>query len=773
MLSPRQGRDKGEVSSPRQSRNEKGDGVSPKQTQQHRTRNTSNVATLGVYHVPLESLPKSEEVPGLPKLLYQFLEYLATVVDTEGIFRISGSLEEINKLRAALNAGEKIDFMKLNQPHVVAGAFKQFLRDLPTTVLTEDCANLIDTYQNYIIRIYQLKKMVEALPAVRKVALQEIIRLLHTVTLSPTSKMTADNLGRVFGPNLFPSKANTDALCLEYMSKTNQIAMELIESAPVILSQDLGEIIEYQSTAVDSHRKELFTAWLAFLEEEAPPKQFFTIPIKDDSNSSANISGAFNEWLLENTVDIPSVEELFSNINFSSSFRRKKAVALEGQSELITRGIGYKFSEAMLSGNGVKNIIRSVLRDFPSNSFEDKELQLFKHLLCALLPNLTLAEADTVIFALKELSSNILSETMIDSTCFVIHESRNRAPSFYLSVAAIEKEIYTAVRAIKSAADAPTTNEDVSNIELQSLIAESNSLGPWDNLLKLFASVINVLETQYVAEQKVLDRLDNCIFIFRDWTSTITNSLNQLNLSIPEASTSPKIARHLRDSDSNDWRKQQPANVNSPQYKRWNLMKELIECREKEERLRKELAETRKHFEQIRTQINTLNSSTATAVDDFVSLFQGRYAENRHQLSKKQGELVEALVKGLEKFLNTLLSIFDKISSYLHNSANKQHNDLELRHQIQINCILVKCQESASSIPSYIVALEQGGRTLRAEQVTMMRALRTKLRDVETRQAELMSITEERAAGSTMKRPNRRNLTINLTSIPTSLWDGK
>jgi len=136
---------------------------------------------------------------------------------------------------------------------------------------------------------------------------------------------------------------------------------------------------------------------------------------KDDSNSS-NISGAFNEWVLENTVDIPSVEELFSTINFSSSFRRKKvvisttsplrvveylltnnlipskAVALEGQSDLVVRGIGYKFSEALMSGNGVKNIIRSIIRDFPQTSFEDKELQLFKHLLCAMLPNLTITE---------------------------------------------------------------------------------------------------------------------------------------------------------------------------------------------------------------------------------------------------------------------------------------------------------------------------------------------------------------------------------------------
>jgi len=70
MLSPRQRSEKGE----------RGEMLSPRQSasaqHQHRGRNLS---ALGVYHVPLDTLTKCDEVPGLPKIVYQFLEYLATV----------------------------------------------------------------------------------------------------------------------------------------------------------------------------------------------------------------------------------------------------------------------------------------------------------------------------------------------------------------------------------------------------------------------------------------------------------------------------------------------------------------------------------------------------------------------------------------------------------------------------------------------------------------------------------------------------------------------
>jgi len=43
---------------------------------------------------------------------------------------------------------------------------------------------------------------------------------------------------------------------------------------------------------------------------------------------------------------------------------------------------------------------------------------------------------------------------------------------------------------------------------------------------------------------------------------------------------------------------------------------------------------------------------------------QNRYAEQRHQLSKKQTEVVDALTKTLDSFLDTILVISNKISAF-------------------------------------------------------------------------------------------------------------
>jgi hypothetical protein len=62
------------------------------------------------------------------------------------LFRISGSVEEMNRLRAALDAKEKVDFVKIDQPHVIAGLLKQFFRELPSAFLSEDFASTLGEF---------------------------------------------------------------------------------------------------------------------------------------------------------------------------------------------------------------------------------------------------------------------------------------------------------------------------------------------------------------------------------------------------------------------------------------------------------------------------------------------------------------------------------------------------------------------------------------------------------------------------------------------------
>ena len=58
-------------------------------------------------------------------------------VNEEGIFRISGSLEQILKLKSRLDSGHSIDFFEENSDcHVIAGLLRLYFRELPDPLFT-------------------------------------------------------------------------------------------------------------------------------------------------------------------------------------------------------------------------------------------------------------------------------------------------------------------------------------------------------------------------------------------------------------------------------------------------------------------------------------------------------------------------------------------------------------------------------------------------------------------------------------------------------------
>lgn len=112
-----------------------------------------------------------------------------SVIDTEGIFRRSGSYARINALKQMVNAGEMqaIDF-KDEDTFAVAGLLKAFLRDLHEPLLTYELYDEITKFlewpkeersrnvklmlrEKLPIENYELfKYLVEFLVKVRKVA---------------------------------------------------------------------------------------------------------------------------------------------------------------------------------------------------------------------------------------------------------------------------------------------------------------------------------------------------------------------------------------------------------------------------------------------------------------------------------------------------------------------------------------------------------------------------------------------------------------------------
>ena len=80
---------------------------------------------------------------GLPAVVYRCIEYLEAkgAASEEGIFRLSGSNIVIKALKERFNTEGDVDFLADDQyydVHAVASLFKQYLRELPTSVLTRE-----------------------------------------------------------------------------------------------------------------------------------------------------------------------------------------------------------------------------------------------------------------------------------------------------------------------------------------------------------------------------------------------------------------------------------------------------------------------------------------------------------------------------------------------------------------------------------------------------------------------------------------------------------
>jgi len=80
---------------------------------------------------------------GLPAVVYRCIEYLRAkdATSEEGIFRLSGSNVVIKSLKERFNTEGDLDFLEGDHyydVHAVASLFKQYLRELPSTVLTRE-----------------------------------------------------------------------------------------------------------------------------------------------------------------------------------------------------------------------------------------------------------------------------------------------------------------------------------------------------------------------------------------------------------------------------------------------------------------------------------------------------------------------------------------------------------------------------------------------------------------------------------------------------------
>jgi len=134
----------------------------------------------------------------LPAVVYKCLIFLSQRgVSEEGIFRLSGSITDMKKMKEQFDEGSDVNVMLCNNPHTVAGLLKLFLRELPTPLIQ---AEIEAGGTDFVASV---KSIVDKLSQETKCLLGCLFTLLAKVSQQEdVTKMGVTNLVIVFSPAL-------------------------------------------------------------------------------------------------------------------------------------------------------------------------------------------------------------------------------------------------------------------------------------------------------------------------------------------------------------------------------------------------------------------------------------------------------------------------------------------------------------------------------------------------------------------------------------------
>eukprot|EP01114_Cavostelium_apophysatum_P000342 TRINITY_DN10324_c0_g1_i1.p1 TRINITY_DN10324_c0_g1~~TRINITY_DN10324_c0_g1_i1.p1 ORF type:complete len:652 (+),score=107.70 TRINITY_DN10324_c0_g1_i1:201-2156(+) len=188
-----------------------------------------------IFGIPLHEVAKrSDSVDSVPIVVNDCLHFIEFQggLETEGIFRISGSTNEINELKREYNQGNgTASLQQCNNVHSISGLLKLFLRELP------DCALLGSNYDALVeaagfhdvnaLKVY--KQIIDALPKENAVLLRTLIKFLtRVVAKEGLNKMSSTNLAIVFGPTLVRQSAEQENLI--QMASDNNLLLRVVQT---------------------------------------------------------------------------------------------------------------------------------------------------------------------------------------------------------------------------------------------------------------------------------------------------------------------------------------------------------------------------------------------------------------------------------------------------------------------------------------------------------------------------------------------------------------
>ncbi|KAM5157689.1 rho GTPase-activating protein 12 isoform 6-T6 [Mantella aurantiaca] len=175
----------------------------------------------------------------VPKFVKMCIDHIEEHgLDIDGLYRVSGNLAVIQKLRFAVTHDEKLDLndSKWEDIHVITGALKMFFRELPEPLFTynyfNDFVNAIK--QEPKQRVQAVRDLIKQLPKPNQDTMQALFKhLKHVVETGDKNRMNVQSLAIVFGPTLLKPETETGNIAIHTVYQSQIVELILMEYSSI------------------------------------------------------------------------------------------------------------------------------------------------------------------------------------------------------------------------------------------------------------------------------------------------------------------------------------------------------------------------------------------------------------------------------------------------------------------------------------------------------------------------------------------------------------
>ncbi|XP_035510166.1 LOW QUALITY PROTEIN: rho GTPase-activating protein 27-like [Morone saxatilis] len=163
-------------------------------------------------------------------------------LDVDGIYRVSGNLAVIQKLRHKADHEEQLDLEdgQWEEIHVITGALKLFLRELPEPLFPFSCFDkFIAAIQvpDYSLRVSYMRDLVRSLPLPNHDTMELLFKhLRRVVEHKDSNRMSVQSVAIVFGPTLLRPQTESANMTI-HMVFQSQIVELMLNEFQTVFSQ--------------------------------------------------------------------------------------------------------------------------------------------------------------------------------------------------------------------------------------------------------------------------------------------------------------------------------------------------------------------------------------------------------------------------------------------------------------------------------------------------------------------------------------------------------